>query len=162
MQIAEVPKLLHSNTASQDCFEMWKELNKESRLFPSGTCKKYKEKSGGGERREGGTAQKGRKEERERGREGGESREHRRERIHFTPKRIRKGNTRPHLSTCASRGYGEEEMVGSGSLDEQARYPEAVTKSLLSPVFFIQDRGEKPQESSLLVKVPRDSFIDVL
>ena len=70
MQIPEVPKLPHSNTASQDCFEMWKELNKTVKTFSQWHLQeKYKEKSVKKKKKK--TAQKERKEGREGGRERG-------------------------------------------------------------------------------------------
>ena len=62
---------------------------------------KYKEKSVKEKKKK--TAQEERKEERE----GGREEEHERERELISSQKNCKGNTRPHLSTGASKGYGE-------------------------------------------------------
>ena len=103
MQIPEVPKLPHSNTASQDCFEMWKEHNKTVKTFSQWHLQeKYKEKSVKKKKKKL-HRKRGRKEERE----GGREEEHEKERELISSQKNCKGNTRPHLSTCASKGYGE-------------------------------------------------------
>ena len=119
LQLAEVLKLPHSNTASQDCFEMWKELNKTVKTFSQWHLQeKYKEKSVKEKKKKKNCT--GREEGRKRGREGGRAWE--RERINFIPKELQGKHKTSLIYRCIQRIWGEE-MVGSGSLDEQGQIP---------------------------------------
>lgn len=64
---------------------------------------KYKEKSVKEKKKKKLHRKRGRKKERE----GGREEEHERERELISSQKNCKGNTRPHLSTRASKGYGE-------------------------------------------------------
>ena len=58
----------------------------------------------------------------ERGREGEREEEHERERVHSVPKELQGKHKTPLIYMCIQRMWGEE-MVGSGSLDEQGQMP---------------------------------------
>ena len=99
----------------------------------------------------------------ERGREGEREEEHERERVHSVPKELQGKHKTPLIYMCIQRMWGEE-MVGSGSLDEQGQIPWKHSNKNLFFLLFSLSRPEWEilRKSGLLVEELRDSFIDIL
>ena len=116
-------------------------------------CEKEKKTAENTEREEG--------RKREGGRERGRARE--RERVHSIPKELQGKHKTPLIYMCIQRMWGEE-MVGSGSLDEQGQIPWKHSNKNLFFLLFSLSRPEWEilRKSGLLVEELRDSFIDIL